>query len=641
MRHTRSTLFRYVLLWVCALSCLIAACSETSSSTDVGRAPDASSDAANDLSETSSDAIDDASVVTDAREEVDTPVATDLPPPGCVPGMSISCACTDGRMGAQVCLTDRTYGMCLCTGPVDASTPDVVLPPLGARLLAPQSVSRVTSRRPTMRWVLPEGVTRARVEVCGDRPCTRVLLREEVTGTSWRPSTMLSPGVAWWRVRGLDGDGGVAWSSATWEFVVGHRDAPIDTSFGTLRDIDGDGYDDITAVRGLASLLVYRGRSTMGSTDPSMTIDLHDNGAALFQYCDFNGDGFADLPLTTGAGNPIDVRLGGREGLPQDPSISVSQPGNQYFPMAITCGDTNGDGFSDLVVTSAQPPFDLPLRHFDLRVYFGSSTGLNASPSAIVSAPDGYYADDIIPELFAGEDVNADGFSDILTASPILTSPSLSESRAWILAGHDVTPLQTWVPISIPPGARHFGIHMAGVGDLNGDGVSDYAAHSDLGVHVYLGHVDSFSTTPFRTIADPSERPCGFRTFGAPGKAGDYNGDGRADLLVTDQCAPDTPPFLEGPGTVYLYNGTSMGFSETVTTFRGALASAGIVGLGVGDFDGDGIDDLAFLQGGASGAGGTLLTSINVMLGSVMGVSWDRRWTFYTGGVIGVGIGGM
>jgi hypothetical protein len=123
--------------------------------------------------------------------------------------------------------------------------PDVVLPPLGARLIAPQSVSRVTSRRPTMRWVLPDGVTRARVEVCGDRACTRVLVTQEVEGSSWRPSEMLPPGVAYWRVRGLDGDGGVAWSSATWEYVVGLRDAPVDTSFGTIKDFNGDGYDDV------------------------------------------------------------------------------------------------------------------------------------------------------------------------------------------------------------------------------------------------------------------------------------------------------------------------------------------------------------------------------------------------------------
>src|SRR5204863_2857754 len=35
---------------------------------------------------------------------------------GCTPGRSEACACSDGRSGAQVCLPDRTFGACSCTG---------------------------------------------------------------------------------------------------------------------------------------------------------------------------------------------------------------------------------------------------------------------------------------------------------------------------------------------------------------------------------------------------------------------------------------------------------------------------------------------------------------------------------------------
>src|SRR5262249_55840071 len=35
--------------------------------------------------------------------------------PTCVPGMSIGCACTNGRMGAQICGPDGRYGQCVCT----------------------------------------------------------------------------------------------------------------------------------------------------------------------------------------------------------------------------------------------------------------------------------------------------------------------------------------------------------------------------------------------------------------------------------------------------------------------------------------------------------------------------------------------
>lgn len=38
-------------------------------------------------------------------------------PSGCVPGASASCACPDGRAGAQECKDDRTFGPCRCVAP--------------------------------------------------------------------------------------------------------------------------------------------------------------------------------------------------------------------------------------------------------------------------------------------------------------------------------------------------------------------------------------------------------------------------------------------------------------------------------------------------------------------------------------------
>ena len=36
----------------------------------------------------------------------------------CVPGMSVACACTDGRMGSQTCNAGGTFDACRCTGSV-------------------------------------------------------------------------------------------------------------------------------------------------------------------------------------------------------------------------------------------------------------------------------------------------------------------------------------------------------------------------------------------------------------------------------------------------------------------------------------------------------------------------------------------
>ena len=36
--------------------------------------------------------------------------------PGCIPGQSIACACTNGLVGAQICQPNGTYGPCVCQG---------------------------------------------------------------------------------------------------------------------------------------------------------------------------------------------------------------------------------------------------------------------------------------------------------------------------------------------------------------------------------------------------------------------------------------------------------------------------------------------------------------------------------------------
>ena len=213
-------------------------------------APDAPADV------TAEAAVRDAALDAPADAPVDTGprdvlYATDLPsydaPPlqmPCTPGERRACTCVTGAEGAYVCHTNGRFGLCTCeAGGGDGGVP-TTLPP---RLRSPLSDSRVTSQRPTLRWVLPEGVTRARVMVCDDRPCTRELVRAEVEASAWRPPTPLTPGVRWWRVQGLSDAGSVVWTSATWSFGVGRRDAPNDTAIGTIHDFNGDGYADIAA----------------------------------------------------------------------------------------------------------------------------------------------------------------------------------------------------------------------------------------------------------------------------------------------------------------------------------------------------------------------------------------------------------
>jgi len=112
------------------------------------------------------------------------------------------------------------------------------------RLVGPLSTSRVTSRRPRFRWVRANGVDGAHLQICRDRAC-----RLEVTAfdavDSGTPSSDLPAGVLFWRA--FAQRQGVTSSAAswTWEVTVGARSAPVDTSWGTTLDVNGDGMADV------------------------------------------------------------------------------------------------------------------------------------------------------------------------------------------------------------------------------------------------------------------------------------------------------------------------------------------------------------------------------------------------------------
>lgn len=639
--------------WMCValLVCGVSGCPDTSAGTDASGDVVMSADVANDLEDAGIDATLDVLRPMDGANDVDGAAdAPEVPTAGCVPGMSIACACVDGRAGAQVCQPDRTYAACVCATPDagagDASVSDVVLPPLGARLIAPQSVSRVTSRRPTMRWVLPDGVTRARVEVCGDRACSRVLVTQVVEGSSWRPSAMLPPGVAYWRVRGLDGDGGVAWSSATWEYVVGQRDAPVDTSFGTIKDFNGDGYDDVAVPSSTAldnNINIFLGRRAGGSLEPDIRFNTGLNYIYSQAVGDFNGDGFADLASASPARQDsardylIQVRYGSRTGLSMEPSITLRQSDSSWFAQKTAVADINGDGFSDLVALAG----DESGAHNLVVAFIGREGGLHTVPEVETEAPDGYPRPGFLPSFESVEDVNGDGYADLLTGwGDGSTSPGQQIGRAWLIPGQPTHAPRVWAELPHPTSRYHFGATLTGVGDLNGDGTSDFAIRSDEEVSIYLGMTGSLPMRPAMTIRNPEE-PCYLATFGfgsALGRAGDFDGDGRAELVVGASCLPYQGSLRRGPGTVFVYQGHPMGVGMVPTIFRGSVNEAdfgGGVG-GTGDFNGDGFGDLTIVQSLGGVIPGTtdiiVPPAIYVCPGSTIGASFLERWIFSISG---------
>jgi hypothetical protein len=130
------------------------------------------------------------------------------------------------------------------------------------------------------------------------------------------------------------------------------------------------------------------------------------------------------------------------------------------------------------------------------------------------------------------------------------------------------------------------------VADFNGDGIPDLAVTGIGGVFVFLGNGDG-SFQPARTFAAGAV-PLSVAV-------GDFNGDGIPDLAVADGAVYGGTPGVD----VLLGNGD--GTFQPAHTFAAGVFPDSVV---VGDFNGDGIPDLAVADGGdqqGNGQGVSLL----------------------------------
>lgn len=259
--------------------------------------------------------------------------------------------------------------------------------------------------------------------------------------------------------------------------------------------------------------------------------------------------------------------------------------GDRFGSALAALGDVDGDGRGDLAVGAPHADVGAPNGGV-LRVLSGATGRVLATAAGDDSN------DRLGAALAAAGDHDGDGLMDVLVGAP-MGSPASGEVR--VVRGVDGATLRTYAGSAA---GERFGAALAGLGDLDGDGIPDLAvgapeadaAGSSSGRVVLLSgrsgallreHVgaawDRFGTS----IASP----------------GDLDGDGRADLLVG-------APFSDGGG----FNAGS------VLAFSGADGSLlfDVHGAGpgdrlgervaaAGDVDGDGIPDLVAVAPGEDG----------------------------------------
>ncbi len=358
------------------------------------------------------------------------------------------------------------------------------------------------------------------------------------------PTAALPKGVLFWRAFGRSGGAIGQAASPTWQFTVGALSAPVDTSWGTTPDVNGDGYADVLVGAPYAnSVSVYLGGAAGLGASPQITLKGPTGsstntyfGTSVASAGDVNGDGYADV-IASAEESAAYLYLGGAGGLSSSPVTTLPAPsGSGAFGNRVeSAGDVNGDGYADVIVSDS---VDAHTAAGHAYVYYGAAAGLSPSPALVLSGPAG---SNFGHSVDGAGDVNGDGYGDVIVGAPGLNG---GNGQVYLYLG-GAAGLASSPAVTIDcPGANGGSCRVASAGDVNGDGYADIVAgvevlNGSVGQgYVYLGSAAGLASSPAVTLVGP-ETNVGDAFGRWVATAGDLNGDGYADVVVGADAEAD------------------------------------------------------------------------------------------------------
>jgi len=292
---------------------------------------------------------------------------------------------------------------------------------------------------------------------------------------------------------------------------------------------------------------------------------------------DFNGNGATDFAVVRDNLNRVEIFYGGGS-ISSTPDLTITPPSTVSH---VSSGDVNGDNNSDLLVGGKGSG--------RIDIYFGGSNADATADHSILASDVGFPIH--IPRVVG--DINNDGYADWVASDRGFNGDfSVSGQNVAIFFG-DGSSLPSTADATLQyPDGRFLGEVKAGVGDVNGDGIDDFAFDNtvDGQMDVYFGNTSgSFST--------PADLSLPVRPY-AGLAGGDFNGDGTSDIAAVDYSTPgnalidifyggsdiDTTPDLQLPIPAGVGGGDTDGDGIANNTI-GVLESPG-------DVDGNGADEL-------------------------------------------------
>ncbi|MBK7255291.1 MAG: FG-GAP repeat protein [Ignavibacteria bacterium] len=243
----------------------------------------------------------------------------------------------------------------------------------------------------------------------------------------------------------------------------------------------------------------------------------------------------------------------------------------------------NGDGYSDVIVGAHgyNAGTDLGSAY----IYLGGAIMNNAADVTLI----GYSAGDKFGySVSSAGDVDGDGYSDVIVGAYGYNGAAY-QGRVYIFFGGASMNSYADVILTGVNSGDYFGRSVSGAGDMNGDGFDDVIVGADGynidqgRAYIFFGGVSMNSTADVILTGVNSGDYFGRKVS----SAGDVNGDGYGDVLVTAFA------YYSGfyKGRVYNYFGgnTVNNSADLIYTGEEEYDNFGISHSGAGDVNGDGL----------------------------------------------------
>ena len=325
-----------------------------------------------------------------------------------------------------------------------------------------------------------------------------------------------------------------------------------------VADFNGDGKQDIAVANsgsGNVSILLGNGDGTFQA---AVNFDAGMAKPSSLAAGDFNNDGKPDLAVFQ-PGSAVSILLGNGNGTFQAPkTLALTALSSQ-----LAVADFNGDKISDLAISE----FDSNTKTMTVDIFIGKGNGtFQAAKQTSVANPQN--------GSFVAADFSGDSKADLAVAT---------SAGILILLGNGDGAFQTLVVLPAPPNTTYD--RFVAVGDFNGDQKLDLVLPGRK--LLTPGCKEFCISLPvlvfYRGIGDGTFGSGVSRVYPAGnGVAGDFNADKKLDLFF---------PAVYGTGNLLL--GREDGTFEPVPVNSPGPAAF----VAAGDFNGDGLPDLAITDG--------------------------------------------